>query len=434
MRSWHRLLFRAALVPARLPIEVTTTLVNSGPGPMVRTAELLVDGQVVPGTAQTVGPIPAGGRAPLTFRTALTEAGGHLLTARLAGTWDALPGDDESSLPVEVAQALPVLLVNGEPGVEPLTGETDFLRAALAPIGDETPQVSARVVTASALSADSLKGQRAVVLANVDQLSSAQELALRTFVEAGGGLLVAPGDRTNPAAFGGIAWMPARFGALKGSARDRKTIAHPDPRTFTGALLGPFARGERPALGEADFFAYRLLAPIAGASVSRGWIPATHGSSNDPAGAAAWSCWQRRSTPKPALCRLTPISCHWPMNGRCGWPEAVLRPSYSLANRSSSIFPRRWLRRSQRCRSKRRAAMRSARSSRAMEAGVKPDSTKRVNRASIGLRFPVRPAAIYMRRSRATIASRISRRSTRRKLPISRKVGGWCLRVNPGVS
>jgi Aerotolerance regulator N-terminal/von Willebrand factor type A domain len=257
-----------ALVPTRLPIEVTTTLANSGPGQMVRTAELLVDGQVVPGTAQTVGPIPAGGRAPLTFRTALTEAGSHVLTVRLAGARDAMPGDDESSLPIEVAQALPVLLVNGEPGVQPLTGETDFLRAALAPTGDDTPQVSARVVTANGLSADSLKDQRAVVLANVDRLASAQELALRTFVETGGGLLVAPGDRTDPAAYRGIAWMPAGIGELKGSARDRKTIAHPDPRTFTSALLGPFARGERPALGEADFFAYRLLSPVAGASVS----------------------------------------------------------------------------------------------------------------------------------------------------------------------
>jgi hypothetical protein len=256
-----------AIVPARLPIEVSTTVVNFGPGPMVRTAELLVDAQVVPGTAQTVGPIPSGGSAPITFRTALAEAGAHVLTARLAGARDALPGDDESSRPVEVALALPVLLVNGEPGVEPLTGETDFLRAALAPLGDETPQVSARVVTASELSAASLKGQHAVVLANVDRLSSAQELALRSFVEAGGGLLVAPGDRTDPAAHGGIAWMPARLGELKGSARDRKTIAHPDPRTFTGALLGQFARGEKPALGEADFFAYRLLAPVAGASV-----------------------------------------------------------------------------------------------------------------------------------------------------------------------
>ncbi len=129
------------------------------------------------------------------------------------------------------------------------------------------PQVAARVVTTDALDAQSLKGQRALVLANVDRLSREQEVAVRSFVDAGGGLLFAPGDRTDPAAYNTIGWMPARLGDLKGTAGDRKTIAHPDPRTFTGALLGPFAQGDRPALGEADFFAYRLLTPAAGASV-----------------------------------------------------------------------------------------------------------------------------------------------------------------------
>ena len=52
--------------------------------------------------------------------------------------------------PVEVAPALPVLLVDGEPGREPLGGETDFLRIALAPTGDDTPQVKATVVDAEA--------------------------------------------------------------------------------------------------------------------------------------------------------------------------------------------------------------------------------------------------------------------------------------------
>ncbi len=117
-----------SIVPARLPIEVTTTLENSGPGPILRTAELLADGQPVAGSAQAVGPIPAGGKVPLKFHAALVDPGCHVLTARLTGGRDAMIGDDESSIPVEVAAALPVLLVNGEPGVEPLSGETDFLR------------------------------------------------------------------------------------------------------------------------------------------------------------------------------------------------------------------------------------------------------------------------------------------------------------------
>ena len=93
--------------------------------------------------------------------------------------------------------------------------------------------------------------------------------ALGAFVEAGGGLLVAPGDRTDARiARNAIGWMPARLGDRKGDAADRKTIAHPAPRTFTGPLMSPFGQGDDPPLAEADFFAYRLLAPVPGASVS----------------------------------------------------------------------------------------------------------------------------------------------------------------------
>ena len=46
---------------------------------------------------------------------------------------DPLRANDRSERPVEVASAVPVLLVDGDRGLEPLSSETDFLRAALAP-------------------------------------------------------------------------------------------------------------------------------------------------------------------------------------------------------------------------------------------------------------------------------------------------------------
>jgi len=256
-----------AIVTPGLPIEVTTTLENAGPGPLTRTAELLVDGLPAPGRAQVAGPIPAGGRALLAFRTSLSVPGSHLLTVRMVGGDDALPGDDESAVPIEVEAALPVLLVDGEPGLEPLSGETDFLRAALAPTGDDTPQVRVRVVTPEALNASALAGQRVAVLANVARLAPEQVAALGGFVDAGGGLVVAPGDRTDARSWSGIVWMAARLGDLKGSENDRKTIAHPAPRTFTGPLMSPFGQGDSPPLAEAGFFAYRALAAVPGAAV-----------------------------------------------------------------------------------------------------------------------------------------------------------------------
>ena len=137
-------LSRPSLVPG-LPVTVTATVANAGPGPLTRPIELLVDGEPARASSQVVGPIPSGGRAPATFRVALDEPGSHLLTARLAAADDPMPSDDEMSRPVAVDAAVPALLVDGEPGRGPLGGEVDFLRIALAPTGDETPTVKATV-------------------------------------------------------------------------------------------------------------------------------------------------------------------------------------------------------------------------------------------------------------------------------------------------
>ena len=240
---------------------------------MTRTVELAIDGQPVPGTAQAVGPLPAGGKTPLSFKTSLAEPGSHVLTVRLTGDDDALADDDESSRAIEVTAALPVLLIDGEPGVEPLSGETDFLRAALAPTGADAVPVRARVVTAGAFGPDELKGQRVAVLANVERLEPRQVTAIGRFLEEGGGVLIAPGDKVdvgfaNATLYqGGAGWLPARIGATRGEADRRQTIAHPDPRTFIGPALAPLGQGEGPPLAGADLFQYQVLEPAKDAAV-----------------------------------------------------------------------------------------------------------------------------------------------------------------------
>jgi hypothetical protein len=256
------------LVTPGLPIAVTTALINFGPGALSRTAELLVDGRPVPGSAQAVGPIPPGGRAPLSFRTTLLAPGTHVLAVRLVGGDDSLPGDDAASARVEVTPALPVLLVDGKPALEPLSGATDFFRAALAPAGDDTPQVCATVVPLAGLDPAALRGVRVVMLAGVDRLAPEQTAAVGRFLDAGGGLLIAPGDRTDAAFFNKLGWMPAQLGPRKGDPRTRKAVAHPAPATFSGPVLSPFAQGDAPPLAEADLFTYQVLSPVAGAGAS----------------------------------------------------------------------------------------------------------------------------------------------------------------------
>jgi len=256
------------LVTPGLPLTVSADVANAGPAALTRTAELLVDGRPSAAPAQAVGPVPACGRAQVAFKTALPDPGSHLLTVRLAGGDDALAADDEASAVVEVAPALPVVLVDGEPGREPFTGETDFLRAALAPTGDDTPQVKATVVTPDAFKTATVQNQSVLVLANVERLDLDQAAAVARLLDAGGGVLVAPGDRVDAAHWNTFPWMPAKLGDRTGDFAARKPVAHPAPSTFSGPVLPPFGKGDAPPLAAAALFAYRRLEPAAGASVS----------------------------------------------------------------------------------------------------------------------------------------------------------------------
>ena len=258
-----------SLVTPGLPLEVTTQVENAGPGAFSGAAVLLVDEKPASGPAQAVGPIPAGGRTPLRFRTSLNEVGSHLLSVRLLGG-DALAGDDISALPVQVTPAIKVLLVNGEPGAEPFSGETDFLRTALAPSEDESPQFRVQVIMPQSFDARSLEGVKVAVLANVERITFEQSAAIGEFLDAGGGILVAPGNRTDATSWHNLDWMPARLGAYQGNTTDAKIIAHPAPLTFSGPLMTAFGQGDAPALWEAGFFAYQKLDPSSSGTVFAG--------------------------------------------------------------------------------------------------------------------------------------------------------------------
>jgi hypothetical protein len=160
------------------------------------------------------------------------------------------------------------LLVDGKPGLEPYRGAADFLRAALAPAGDDRPQVHVRVVRTEGLDTAALLKQKVVVLAGVDRLTPAAAAALRHFVDSGGGLLIAPSDRADAAFFNSLDWIPARLGMRVGDAAARQPVAHPRPATFSSPALRALAEEDAPPLAEADCFTYHVLHPITGAAVT----------------------------------------------------------------------------------------------------------------------------------------------------------------------
>ncbi|MBI4583954.1 MAG: BatA domain-containing protein [Planctomycetes bacterium] len=150
-----------------------------------------------------VTPVPAGGLVSRSLPYRFTTPGSHTVTAEVRG--DSLVMDNRRYLAVGVRDNAEVLLVNGEPGSQPLESETLLLELALMPEeADEFRQApyhpASRTVEQILSDGAGLKPYLAVILANV----SAGDLParfldeLRKFVSGGGGLLVFLGKNVIP--------------------------------------------------------------------------------------------------------------------------------------------------------------------------------------------------------------------------------------------
>lgn len=146
---------------------------------------------------------------PLTFG----EAGPHRIDVELPG--DALPADGRAFLTVDVRAELDVVLIDGEPGVEPFEGEVDFLALALAA---GYSRVRVTTLLAADWEAAPLTTADLVVLANVDRLPDDRVRELEELVEAGTGLIIFAGTAVSPDLYntqlfaGAAGLLPAKLG------------------------------------------------------------------------------------------------------------------------------------------------------------------------------------------------------------------------------
>ncbi|MCG3130153.1 MAG: hypothetical protein FLDDKLPJ_00901 [Phycisphaerae bacterium] len=145
--------------------------------------------------------VPAGGSASQDGFITFHEAGTHGLRAELAGAaGGALAADDQAFLSVEVIRQAPVLLVDGDPGVDRMDGHAGYVQKALSP-ADESSVGSGvfdpKVVSDSELPAESLRDYAVIVLCNVGRLPEREWRRLAEYVGAGGGLLVFAGDQVS---------------------------------------------------------------------------------------------------------------------------------------------------------------------------------------------------------------------------------------------
>ncbi len=216
------------------PVRFQTRVRFSGGSTSVtRQAHFEVDGQRLAERTQSVTLSP-GGEANVEFEHRFEATGSHLV--RVALDPDDLPTDNLSEAVIVVAEAVPVLLVDGDPRPEPVQSETFFIHAALAATGNETPWVKPTTVkwadwtptfqtkangegeapaeplprsgTVAPRAArreprppeeppafNDLDKYTAVVLANVPKLTDAQLAALTDYVRRGGGVGLVLGNQ-----------------------------------------------------------------------------------------------------------------------------------------------------------------------------------------------------------------------------------------------
>ncbi|MFW6161575.1 MAG: BatA domain-containing protein, partial [Planctomycetota bacterium] len=194
--------------------------------------ELFVDGF----RQQTGAPrnIASGETAQWEFRHVFRQGGPHAVMVELEA--DSLPRDDRRYLAVDVRETLRVLCVEGEPGGESFTGETDYLRAVLRPARREQEQevspFTPEVAELGALASAELPRYDAVVLANVARLDEPVAAALERYVRDGGALLVFLGDQVDRAFYNqrlyreGRGVLPCVLGPPVGDPADRTQAVH----------------------------------------------------------------------------------------------------------------------------------------------------------------------------------------------------------------
>ncbi|MES2789361.1 MAG: VWA domain-containing protein [Planctomycetota bacterium] len=168
---------------------------HGGQAPVSRKVYLEIDGQRLTNATLQSASIPPGGEFSVEFDHVFTTTGGHLVSIVMDP--DSLPGDNRADAVIEVLPSLPVLVVDGAPHPDPTRSESFFLKIALGASSTGTALIKPQLLALDQLQPAILKDAQLLVLANVPQLTPQQVTAIQSFVDGGGGLFIALGDRVD---------------------------------------------------------------------------------------------------------------------------------------------------------------------------------------------------------------------------------------------
>jgi len=142
---------------------------------------------------------------------------GDLEVRVMLDTQDLSPADNVLADVIRVREPANVLVIDGDRRREAMKSESDYLRLALTPFsllrGEPGDLVTTRVVDAGGWNEAMLKEFQAVVCCNVSDLNLEQRRILRSFADAGRGLVVCLGDKVQTERWN--TWEPVATGGLR---------------------------------------------------------------------------------------------------------------------------------------------------------------------------------------------------------------------------
>lgn len=231
--------------------------------------ELLVDDRLAD-TRQV--DLPAETDVRVDFMPAFAN-GEHRVEVRLKP--DGLKVDDSRRLAIPVRDELQVLLVNGKVSGEPMGNATDFLKLALAP---ELPNrtiispIRPTVIREGELLGTDLARFDCVFVCNVAMLTDREAEVLRSYLEAGGGVIFCLGDQVRadnyneiltkiPATVRGrngtaTSLLPAKLVERIGDAKRKENSYEFDPGDYSHPIVRPFQGNPGAGLELTKTFAY----------------------------------------------------------------------------------------------------------------------------------------------------------------------------------
>ncbi len=247
-----------AMVAGRERVTVSARLTNTGGKPATGVSVALrLNDREVEKKALTLAPNSAG---TTTFSSVALPAG--LTQGVVVTSTDALVADNSYNFVLSPEQALSILIIE-PPGSR--TTQSLYLTQALS-VGDR-PVMRATVKKSGAVTFGDLAGKSLVILNDAPYPAGDLGRRLHTFVEQGGGLLIALGEQSTPSSFTGTAadLLPGTIGPAvdrgveRGGTLTSIEYAHPIFELFSGPRSGDFS--------SAQFYRYRRVQVASAAGI-----------------------------------------------------------------------------------------------------------------------------------------------------------------------